>query len=149
MSSNVLELANYLQPLLERLSMGERARLAKQIGRDLRKSQGKRISEQKNPDGSSYTPRRKRLREQKGKIKKKMFTKIKNTSNLKVLSNADSIAIGFVGRVARIARVHQEGLKDRAEKGAPDVVYPKRELLGFTEQDIKLVEDSFLKHIKL
>jgi hypothetical protein len=45
--------------------------------------------------------------------------------------------------------VHQEGLKDRAEKGAPDVVYPKRELLGFTEQDIKLVEDSFLKHIKL
>ena len=149
MSSNVLELANYLQPLLERLSMGERARLAKQIGRDLRKSQGKRISEQKNPDGSSYTPRRKRLREQKGKIKRKMFTKIKNTSNLKVLSNADSIAIGFVGRVAKIARVHQEGLKDRAEKGAPDVVYPKRELLGFTEQEIKLVEDSFLKHIKL
>lgn len=149
MSSNVLELANYLQPLLERLSMGERARLSKQIGRDLRKSQGKRISEQKNPDGSSYAPRRKRLREQKGKIKRKMFTKIKNTSNLKVLSNADSIAIGFVGRVARIARVHQEGLKDRAEKGAPDVVYPKRELLGFTEQDIKLVEDSFLKHIKL
>lgn len=149
MSSNVLELANYLQPLLERLSMGERARLFKQIGRDLRKSQGKRISEQKNPDGSSYTPRRKRLREQKGKIKRKMFTKIKNTSNLKVLSNADSIAIGFVGRVARIARVHQEGLKDRAEKSAPDVVYPKRELLGFTEQDIKLVEDSFLKHIKL
>lgn len=149
MSSNVLELSNYLQPLLERLSMGERARLAKQIGRDLRKSQGKRISEQKNPDGSSYTPRRKRLREQKGKIKRKMFTKIKNTSNLKVLSNADSVAIGFVGRVARIARVHQEGLKDRAEKGAPDVVYPKRELLGFTEQDIKLVEDSLLKHIKL
>lgn len=149
MSSNVLELANYLQPLLERLSMGERTRLAKQIGRDLRKSQGKRISEQKNTDGSSYTPRRKRLREQKGKIKRKMFTKIKNTSNLKVLSNADSIAIGFVGRVARIARVHQEGLKDRAEKGAPDVIYPKRELLGFTEQDIKLVEDSFLKHIKL
>ncbi|MEN8320240.1 phage virion morphogenesis protein [Acinetobacter junii] len=149
MSSNVLELSNYLQPLLERLSMGERARLAKQIGRDLRKSQGKRIFEQKNPDGSSYTPRRKRLREQKGKIKRKMFTKIKNTSNLKVLSTADSIAIGFVGRVARIARVHQEGLKDRAEKGAPDVVYPKRELLGFTDQEIKLIEDSLLKHIKL
>lgn len=149
MSSNVEDLVAHLQPLLEGLSAGARARLAKLIGRDLRKSQSKRISEQKNPDGSGYTPRRKRLREQKGKIKRKMFTKIKNTSNLKVLSNADSIAIGFVGRVARIARVHQEGLKDRAEKGAPDVVYPKRELLGFTEQDIKLVEDSFLKHIKL
>lgn len=149
MSSNVEELAAHLQPLPESLSAGARARLAKQIGRDLRKSQAKRISEQKNPDGSSYTPRRKRLREQKGKIKRKMFTKLKNTSNLKVLSTADSIAIGFVGRVARIARIHQEGLKDRAEKGAPDVVYPKRELLGFTDQEIKLVEDSFLKHIKL
>ena len=149
MSSNVEDLAAHLQPLLEGLSAGTLARLAKLIGRDLRKSQSKRISEQKNPDGSGYTPRRKRLREQKGKIKRKMFTKLKNSTNLKVLSTADSIAIGFVGRVARIARVHQEGLKDRAEKGAPDVVYPKRELLGFTEQDIKLVEDSFLKHIKL
>lgn len=149
MSSNVLDLATYLQPLLERLSMGERAKLAKQIGRDLRKSQSKRITDQKNSDGSSYTPRRKRLREQQGKIKRKMFTKLKNTSNLKVLSTADSIAIGFVGRVARIARVHQEGLKDRAEKGAPDVVYPKREVLGFTDQDIQLIQDSFLKHIKL
>lgn len=149
MSSNIEDLAAHLQPLLEGLSAGARARLAKLIGRDLRKSQSKRISEQKNPDGSGYTPRRKRLREQKGKIKRKMFSKLKNNTNLKVLSTADSIAIGFVGRVARIARVHQEGLKDRAEKGAPDVVYPKRELLGFTEQDIKLVEDSFLKHIKL
>ena len=43
----------------------------------------------------------------------------------------------------------QEGLKDRAERGAPSVVYPKRELLGFTDQDLKLIEDSFLKHINL
>lgn len=149
MSSNIEDLAAHLQPLLEGLSAGARARLAKLIGRDLRKSQSKRISEQKNPDGSGYTPRRKRLREQKGKIKRKMFSKLKNNTNLKVLSTADSIAIGFVGRVARIARIHQEGLKDRAEKGAPDVVYPKRELLGFTAQDIQLIEDSLLKHIQL
>ena len=149
MTNNVEELATYLQPYLERLSVGERAKPSKQIGRDLRKNQGKRISAQQNPDSSTYTPRRKRLREQKGKIKRKMFTKLKNTAHLKLLSTADAIAIGFVGRVARIAQVHQEGLKDRAERGAPSVVYPKRELLGFTDQDLKLIEDSFLKHINL
>lgn len=149
MTNNVEELATYLQPYLERLSVGKRAKLSKQIGRDLRKNQGKRISTQQNPDGSTYTPRRKRLREQKGKIKRKMFTKLKNTAHLKLLSTADAIAIGFVGRVARIAQVHQEGLKDRAERGAPSVVYPKRELLGFTDHDLKLIEDSFLKHINL
>ncbi len=85
----------------------------------------------------------------KAKLRRKMFTKLRTAAHLKIISNADSIAIGFVGRVARIAQVHQEGLKDRAERGAPSVVYPKRELLGFTDQDLKLIEDSFLKHINL
>lgn len=147
--SNTEDLANYLQPLLQRLSVGERSNLAKKIGRDLRNSQKQRITAQQNPDGSGYTPRRKRLREQKGKIKRKMFTKLKSNTNLKLLSNADYVAVGFIGRVGRIADVHQRGLKDRAESGAPDVIYPKRELLGFTSQDIKLIEDSFLKYIKL
>lgn len=145
--NNADQLADHLQPLLERLSTGERSKLSQKIGRDLRKSQSSRISSQQNSDGSSYIPRRKRLREQKGKIKRKMFTKIKNNSNLKLLSNANAIAIGFVGRIARIAQVHQEGLKDRAERGAPNVIYPKRELLGFTDQDIKVIEDSLLKHM--
>lgn len=149
MSKNIEELASYLQPLLQQLSIGERSKLAKQVGRDLRERQKRRITSQLNPDGSGYTPRRKRLREQKSKIKRKMFTKLKNNTHLKLLSNADAIAIGFVGRVSRIADVHQRGLKDRAEAGAPNVVYPKREILGFTDQDIKLIEDSFLKHINL
>lgn len=149
MSKNIEELASHLQPLLQRLSIGERSKLAKQVGRDLRERQKRRITSQQNPDGSGYTPRRKRLREQKSKIKRKMFTKLKNNTNLKLLSNADAIAIGFVGRVSRIADVHQRGLKDRAEAGAPNVVYPTREILGFTDQDIKLIEDSFLKHINL
>lgn len=149
MNQNTEDLANYLQPLLQRLSAVERSNLAKKIGRDLRNSQKQRITAQQNPDGSRYTPRRKRLREQKGKIKRKMFTKLKSNTNLKLLSNADSVAIGFVGKVGRIADVHQRGLKDRAEAGAPDIIYPKREILGFTNSDIKVIEDSFLKHFNL
>lgn len=149
MSQNIDQLADYLQPFLQRLSVGERAKLSKNIGRDLRNSHKKRITEQKNPDGSSYTPRRKRLRDKKGKIKRKMFAKLKSNNRLQLISNANSVAIGFVGRVSRIAKVHQYGLRDRAARGAPDVVYPTREVLGFTEQEIQLIEDSFLKHINL
>ena len=78
-----------------------------------------------------------------------MFTRLKSNTHLKLLSNADAVAIGFIGRVSRIANVHQNGLRDRAERGAPDVVYPTRELLGLTNHEIKQIEDSFLKHINI
>ena len=51
MSQNFEKLADHLQPLLQRLSSAERSKLAKKIGRDLRNSQKKRITEQKNTDG--------------------------------------------------------------------------------------------------
>ncbi|MGQ0980099.1 phage virion morphogenesis protein [Acinetobacter baumannii] len=105
--NNIQDLALYLQPLLDRLSSGERAKLAKNIGRDLRTSQRQHITAQQNPDGSAYTARRSRLRDQKGKIKRKMFSRIKSNTHLKVLSNSESIAVGFIGRVSRIAKVHQ------------------------------------------
>ncbi|MNF16366.1 Phage virion morphogenesis family protein [compost metagenome] len=59
------------------------------------------------------------------------------------------ISVGFTGRIARIARVHQYGLKDRAEPGAPDVRYDKRELLGFTEVDINLIRDEILAQLSI
>ncbi|MBP2605528.1 phage virion morphogenesis protein [Acinetobacter calcoaceticus] len=147
--NNIQDLALYLQPLLDRLSAGERAKLAKNIGRDLRTSQRQHITAQQNPDGSAYTARRTRLRDQKGKIKRKMFSRIKSNTHLKVLSNSESIAVGFIGRVSRIAKVHQYGLRDRATRSAPDTFYPKRELLGFTDKEINLVESSFIKHINI
>ncbi|MDV4244816.1 phage virion morphogenesis protein [Acinetobacter baumannii] len=147
--NNIQDLALYLQPLLDRLSLGERAKLAKNIGRDLRTSQRQRITAQQNPDGSAYTARRTRLRDQKGKIKRKMFSRIKSNTHLKVLSNSESIAVGFIGRINRIAKVHQYGLRDRATRSAPDTAYPKRELLGFTDKEINLVESSFIKHINI
>ncbi|MEN1451215.1 phage virion morphogenesis protein, partial [Pseudomonas aeruginosa] len=51
------------------------------------------------------------------------------------------------GRVTRIARVHQYGLKDRAERGAPEVGYAQRRLLGFTEADLEMIREGLLAHI--
>lgn len=52
------QLDSELTHLLTRMSQGQRRQLAKEITRDLRRSQIKRISQQKNPDGSPYIKRK-------------------------------------------------------------------------------------------
>lgn len=52
------QLDSELTHLLNRMSQGRRRQLAKEITRDLRRSQIKRISQQKNPNGSPYTKRK-------------------------------------------------------------------------------------------
>lgn len=52
--------------------------------------------------------------------------------------------IGFAGRVSHIARVHQYGLTDRAERGAPEVRYAKREVLGLSDEDLKQLRNKRL-----
>lgn len=52
------QLDSELTHLLNRMSQGQRRQLAKEITRDLRRTQIKRISQQKNPDGSPYTKRK-------------------------------------------------------------------------------------------
>lgn len=142
------KLPAYTNDILQKMSPGERAKLSKNIGRDLRNSQKQRITSQKNSDGSSYTPRKKRLRERmKGKVKNKMFNKIKSLTYLKVMTDANAINIGFAGRIARIARVHQYGLRDRPDKKSSAIQYPKRELLGLTEQDITNIASLLEKHL--
>jgi phage virion morphogenesis protein len=78
-----------------------------------------------------------------------MFQKLKMARYLKAQGSEQAVTVGFTGRIARIARVHQYGLKDRAERGAPDVRYARRELLGLAKDDLKLVEDLILEHLFL
>ncbi|MGJ0580243.1 phage virion morphogenesis protein [Xenorhabdus bovienii] len=66
-SSLMFSLENELQRLLSTTSPGYRSRLARQLATAIRTDQQKRIRSQKNTDGSSYEPRRRRiLRSQKG-----------------------------------------------------------------------------------
>jgi phage virion morphogenesis protein len=104
------------------------------IARKVRASQKTRITRQQNPDGSAFVPRKKRLRDKKNKIKNKMFNLIKTSKYMRIERTSEGVAIGFMNRVANIARVHQYGLRDRVEKGGPTVKYDSRELLGFTPQ---------------
>ncbi|MEI9534328.1 phage virion morphogenesis protein [Moellerella wisconsensis] len=59
MSDDTLrKLDSELSALLARVSPSQRRQLAKEITRDLRRSQIRRIQQQKNPDGSPYTKRK-------------------------------------------------------------------------------------------
>ncbi|NWE20197.1 phage virion morphogenesis protein [Pseudomonas sp. P7548] len=150
MANDLEALETWAAVLLDRLEPGERSKLARSIGQELRRSQQKRVMAQENPDGSKYAPRKHRdLRGKQGRIKRKlaMFKKLRTASYLKVRGDSNNVTVGFTGRIARIARVHQYGLKDRAERGAPDVRYEQREILGFTDADINLIRDKILSHV--
>ncbi|PYB98151.1 phage virion morphogenesis protein [Pseudomonas protegens] len=140
-------LEDWAAGLLGQLQPAARNQLARSIGQALRRSQQQRIIAQRNPDGSKYAPRKQRnLRSKQGRIKRQvqMFKKLRTASFLKVQGDGNAISVGFTGRVARIARVHQYGLKDRAERDAPEVKYNQREVLGFTEEDLESIRDSLL-----
>lgn len=140
-------LTEYLGTMLQQLSDAERRKLEMSIGRKIRASQKTRITRQQNPDGSAFVPRKERLRDKKNKIKNKMFNVIKNAKYMRVQRTAQGMAIGFTGRIAFIARVHQFGLVDKVDRDGPSVKYDSRELLGFTEEEIKMIEADVLEHL--
>lgn len=139
-------LSEHLNALLNQLSDQQRSKLATHIARQIRKSQNQRITRQQDPDGNPYIPR-KNLRKKKGKIRRKMFNKIKTAKYLKIEKIPNGVTIGFNDRISKIARVHQYGLIDivRAKNKSIKVKYAQRKLLGFTESEINLTENEILK----
>lgn len=145
MSVDLTHLEEWVAPLLAKLEARERRQLAATIGRDLRRSQQQRIARQQNPNGSDFAPRK--LQEKAGRIKRQaMFKKIRQAKYLKLRTSANGLSVGFFGRVARVARVHQYGLRDRVRRGGKEVRYEQRELLGFSGTDIDAIRDTLIDH---
>ena len=150
MANDLDALEGWAGVLLSKLEPAARSKLARLLAQKLRRSQQRRVKQQRNPDGTSYAARKPReFRGKQGRIKRQanMFQKLPKASYLKAKGDRQSINVGFTGRVARIARVHQYGLKDRAEANAPEVRYEQREVLGFTAQDLELIRDGLLVHL--
>jgi len=142
-------LEDWAGALLAKLEPKQRRQLNQGIARKLRRSQQQRIAAQRNPDGTPYAPRKARqpLRSKQGRVKQKMFTKLRQARHLKLQSDAGSIALSFLGRTARLARVHQYGLRDRPGSHSPDVQYSRRELLGFASADLEMIRDELLDQL--
>lgn len=149
MADDLQQLADWAGPLLARLDAKERRALARSLARELRRGQRERIKAQRNPDGSEFAPRQpQKWRARQGGIRRRaMFDKLTTAKWLKATAQGDTAVVGFFGNVARIAKTHQYGLRDRVDRNGPTIEYPQRELLGFTEADRTRIRDALIEHL--
>ena len=151
--ATVEEVQAKLTALIANLSPQARRQVGRKIGQALRKSQSNRIARQQNPDGSAFEPRkpRKEFGKKKGRIKRKaMCAKLRTARHLKVRSNGNEVSVGFHGSSAAIAAVHQYGLSSSPSKDKDfKVQYDQRELLGFSESDVDLIEDLIIEQLSV
>lgn len=151
--ASVEEIQAKLTALINNLSPQSHRQLARNIGQALRKNQQARIARQENPDGTAFEPRkpRKEFGKKKGRIKRKaMFAKLRTARYFKIQSNANDVSVGFNGSSATIANVHQYGLQGTVNKNkGVKVQYAQRELLGFSESDVELIENLIIEQLSL
>lgn len=153
MNTELQSLETWADALLVKLQPAQRRELNRKIAFALRRNQAQRIARQQAPDGQAYVPRKKRpaLRSKRGRIQRKkaeMFTRIRLTKHVKTQHDANQISVGFFGRVARIARVHQEGMIDQVStKSKVQHRYARRPLLGFSNADRTLIREMLLQHL--
>ena len=151
--STVEEVQAKLTALINNLSPQARRQLARNIGQALRKNQQARIARQENPDGTAFEPRkpRKEFGKKKGRIKRKaMFAKLRTARYFKIQSNANEVSVGFNGSSATIANVHQYGLMSSPSKTKDfKVRYAQRELLGFSQSDLDIIEDLVIEQLSI
>ncbi|MBP1014337.1 phage virion morphogenesis protein, partial [Serratia fonticola] len=124
-------------------------KMAAEIAKQLRASQQQRIKRQQAPNGTPYASRRQPVRGKKGRVKRAMFAKLRTNRYMKAKGSNDDAVVEFVGRVQRMARVHQEGLRDRPARYSREVRYEVRPLLGFSKPDLQMMEKIILLKIAL
>lgn len=148
--ATVEEVQAKLTALINNLSPQARRQLARNIGQTLRKNQQARIARQENPDGTAFEPR-KGFGKKKGRIKRKaMFAKLRTARYFKIQSNANEVTVGFNGSSATIANVHQYGLTGIVDRTKNiKAQYAQRELLGFSQSDLDVIEDLILEQLSM
>ncbi|ENB8448764.1 TPA: phage virion morphogenesis protein, partial [Escherichia coli] len=52
------------------------------------------------------------------------------------------------GKSPKIASVHQFGLSEETRKDGKKIDYPARPLLGFTGEDVQMIEEIILAHLE-
>jgi phage virion morphogenesis protein len=143
------EVEEWLGALLSQLEPAARTKMLREVARDVRRIQQGNITLQRSPDGTAWEPRRVTARTKPGRIRRKMFAKLKTAKYLKAQANANMAEIAFVPSVQRIVRVHHYGLRDRVNRHGNEVKYPERSLLGFSATNEKYVKDKLLHFLQI
>lgn len=118
--NDVQPLEDALAALLQQLSPPARRTLMREVAKTLRQRQKKQIQAQKNPDGSPYIPRKRRVRDKHGRLRRKMFTRLHTARFMKTASTPESASVSFTpacrapdeGASLWLARSHQPTRSD-------------------------------------
>lgn len=137
-------LNHWLDQIALRLEPGQRRELMRRLAQGLRVRHRDRIKQQRDPDGYRFIPRK---RNQIGRIKRQgaLFQNI--GKQLKTEYSSDHAAVGFGGRNAFVARVHQEGENIKPSKYAKATQYPIRKLVGFSKDDENWIQSEIQKFL--
>ena len=85
----------WLAALLANLEPAARTRMLREVARDVRRIQQQNITAQRAPDGTAWEPRRMTARTKQGRVKRKMFTKLKTAKYLKAKANASQAEVSL------------------------------------------------------
>ncbi|MEN3970001.1 phage virion morphogenesis protein [Acinetobacter sp. BWR-L5] len=140
----IFGLNHWLDQIALRLEPGQRRELMRRLAQGLRVRHRDRIKQQRDPDGYRFIPRK---RNQIGRIKRQgaLFQNI--GKQLKTEYSSDHAAVGFGGRTAFVAKVHQEGENIKPNKFAKATQYPIRKLVGLSKDDQELIKQIVLKYL--
>ncbi|WP_312081545.1 phage virion morphogenesis protein [Pantoea septica] len=139
------EVDAWLDSLLAQLEPSARKKMLREVARDVRRIQQANITAQRAPDGTAWEPRRATARTKPGRIRRKMFAKLKTTKYLKAQASADQAEIAFAPAVQKLARVHHYGLRDRVNRRGTMVKYAERPLLGANDDTVTSVRETLLR----
>lgn len=139
------EVDAWLDALLAQLEPSARKRMLREVARDVRRIQQANITAQRAPDGTAWEPRRATARTKPGRIRRKMFAKMKTAKYLKSQADADSAQVSFIPAVQKIARVHHYGLRDQVNRRGLIVKYAERPLLGISQENIEFIHNALIE----
>lgn len=139
------EVDAWLDALLAQLEPSARARMLREVARDVRRIQQANITAQRAPDGTAWEPRRATARTKPGRIRRKMFAKLKTAKYLKAQADAEQAEVAFTPAVQRLARVHHYGLRDRVNRHGTQVKYPERPLIGINSEVQNLISETLMR----
>lgn len=138
--NNLHALATWAEPLLQTLTAKERTALLKRLAIALRKRNQQRIQKQRTPQGQPFEPRKNTAARPRA-----LFTQLRKTRHIKTQATPASATLAIIGRAGYIAAIHQHGRVSHIEhKNGPTTQYPKRELLGFSADDLEFIEQFLI-----
>ena len=142
---NMGDLESWVALTIARLQPAEQRKLLRKVDQDLRRVNRQRMAAQTDPDGRAWEPRKEYGRTRRGRPKQ-MMRKLRQATRLRVEISDSLIRIGWRGHDSYLASVHHFGLTQRLQFGLAH--YPERSLLGITEGDAAMIQESLLRHLQ-